>query len=122
MIERVTKENLDQYEAFIKKHPKGLFQHSSKWAKVKSAWKWEAVMLRDEDGNIKGSADVLIRTVPVIKASLLYCCRGFVADEDDFATFDSLPHFWILQRNTTATVLKSTRRSPWRTRPTSSIC
>ena len=104
MIERVTKENLDQYEAFIKKHPKGLFQHSSKWAKVKSAWKWEAVMLRDEDGNIKGSADVLIRTVPVIKASLLYCCRGFV------------------QRNTTATVLKSTRRSPWRTRPTSSIC
>lgn len=35
MIERVTKENLDQYEAFIKKHPKGLFQHSSKWAKVK---------------------------------------------------------------------------------------
>ena len=25
MIERVTKENLDQYEAFIKKHPKGLF-------------------------------------------------------------------------------------------------
>ena len=23
MIERVTKENLDQYEAFIKKHPKG---------------------------------------------------------------------------------------------------
>ena len=90
MIERVTKENLDQYEAFIKKHPKGLFQHSSKWAKVKSAWKWEAVMLRDEDGNIKGSADVLIRTVPVIKASLLYCCRGFVADEDDFATFDAL--------------------------------
>ena len=90
MIERVTKENLDQYEAFIKKHPKGLFQHSSKWAKVKSAWKWEAVMLKDEDGNIKGSADVLIRTVPVIKASLLYCCRGFVADEDDFATFDAL--------------------------------
>ena len=47
-------------------------------------------MLRDEDGNIKGSADVLIRTVPVIKASLLYCCRGFVADEDDFATFEDV--------------------------------
>ena len=38
MIERVTKENLDQYEAFLKKHRNGLFQHSSKWAKVKSAW------------------------------------------------------------------------------------
>ena len=90
MIERVNKENLAEYEAFIQKHPKGLFQHSSKWAKVKSAWKWEAIMCKDENGEIKGSADVLIRTVPVIKASLLYCCRGFVADEDDFDTFDKL--------------------------------
>ena len=32
---RVNKDNLDEYEEFIKKHPKGLFQHSSKWAKVK---------------------------------------------------------------------------------------
>ena len=39
---RVNKDNLDEYEEFIKKHPKGLFQHSSKWAKVKSAWKFEA--------------------------------------------------------------------------------
>ena len=46
MIERVTKENLDQYEAFIKKHPKGLFQHSSKWAKVKSAWKCKRRRIR----------------------------------------------------------------------------
>ena len=50
MIERVNKNNLAEYEAFIKKHPKGLFQHSSKWAKVKSAWKWEAVMLKDDNG------------------------------------------------------------------------
>ena len=41
---RVNKDNLDEYEEFIKKHPKGLFQHSSKWAKVKSAWKFEAIM------------------------------------------------------------------------------
>ena len=41
MIERVNKDNLAEYEEFIKRHPKGLFQHSSKWAKVKSNWKWE---------------------------------------------------------------------------------
>ena len=57
---RVNKDNLDEYEEFIKKHPKGLFQHSSKWAKVKSAWKFEAIMLKNDSGEIKGSAAVLI--------------------------------------------------------------
>mgnify|MGYP004653515713 CR=1 FL=1 len=71
MIERVNKDNLAEYEAFITKHPKGLFQHSSKWAKVKSAWKWEAVMLKDDNGEIIGSADVLIRSIKVIKNSLI---------------------------------------------------
>ena len=61
MIVRVNQDNIDEYENFMKKHPKGLFQHSSKWAKVKSAWKFEAVMLKDENGEIKGSASVLIR-------------------------------------------------------------
>ena len=90
MTERVNKENLAEYEEFIKKHPKGLFQHSSKWAKVKSNWKWEAIMIKDENGEIKGSAAALIRFVPVIKYSLFYICRGFVADENDFETFDAL--------------------------------
>lgn len=90
MIVRVNKDNLAEYEDFIKKHPKGLFQHSSKWAKVKSAWKWEAIMLKDDNGEIIGSASVLIRFIPVIKYSLFYVCRGFVADENDFDTFDKL--------------------------------
>ena len=90
MIEHVNENNLEQYEKFIKEHPKGLFQHSSKWANVKSQWKWEAVMLKDDDGNIKGSASVLIRFIPVIKNSLFYVCRGFVADENDFDTFEKL--------------------------------
>ncbi len=46
MIERVDKNNLEEYESFIKTHPKGLFMHSSKWGKVKSAWKWEAILDR----------------------------------------------------------------------------
>ena len=71
MIVRVNQDNIDEYENFIKKHPKGLFQHSSKWAKVKSAWKFEAVMLKDENGEIKGSASVLIRSIPIIKNSLI---------------------------------------------------
>ncbi len=90
MIERVNSSNLDEYEKFIKEHPKGLFQHSSKWAHVKDAWKWEALMLKNEDGTIRGSAAILIRFIPVIKYSLFYVCRGFTADEDDLETFDEL--------------------------------
>lgn len=90
MIQRVNENNILEYEEFIKTHPKGLFQHSSKWAKVKSAWKFEAIILKDDGGRIKGSAGVLIRSIPVIGASLLYCCRGFVSDENDFDTFDEL--------------------------------
>ena len=33
--------------------------------------------MKDEQGNIKGAGSVLIRFMPVIKASLLYVCRGF---------------------------------------------
>lgn len=90
LIEAVTKENLEEYEQFIAHHPQGLFMHSSKWAKVKSSWKWEALLCRNDDGKIKGSAAVLIRSIPVIHFTLLYCCRGFCCDPHDFATIDEL--------------------------------
>jgi len=90
MIERVNDNNYAEYEAFLANHPKGLFCHTRNWGKVKSAWKWEAVMVKDEAGNIKGAGSVLIRFMPVIKASLLYVCRGFACDTDDFETFDAL--------------------------------
>ena len=90
MIERVNENNLAEYEAFIESHPKGLFYHSSKWGRVKSAWKWQAVICRGESGEIKGEAAVMMRFIPVINAALCYVCRGFVCDEDDFSTFDEL--------------------------------
>lgn len=77
--------------------------------KGKSAWKFEAVMLKDENGEIKGSASVLIRSIPVIKNSLMYCCRGFVCDENDFDTFDKLFNALLeLGKNTKRIALKLT--------------
>lgn len=90
MIEIADESNLSEYEAFIKSHPKGLFVHSSKWAKVKTMWEWKAVIFRNEQSVIKGTACVLIRKIPFINRSLMYCCRGFVCDENDFDTFDIL--------------------------------
>ena len=89
MIERVNKDNLAEYEEFIKRHPKGLFQHSSKWAKVKSNWKWEAIMIKDKNREIKGSAAALIRFVPTL------CLTASSS----------------LQRNTRHIALKSTLKS-----------
>ena len=90
MIERVNDNNYKEYETFLASHPKGLFCHTRNWGKVKSSWKWEAIMAKDEQGNIKGAGSVLIRFVPVIKCSLLYVCRGFACDTEDLETFDEL--------------------------------
>lgn len=90
LIERVTKDNLSEYENFIAHHPRGLYMHSSKWAKVKSSWQWEAVLCRGEDGKIRGSASALIRKLPVVGFTLFYCCRGFCCDTNDFDTMDKL--------------------------------
>lgn len=90
MIEFVDEGNLSEYEEFIKNHPKGLYVHSHKWAKVKTMWEWKAVIFRNEQSVIKGTACVLIRKIPLVNRSLMYCCRGFVCDENDFDTFDIL--------------------------------
>lgn len=53
-------------------------------------WEWKAVIFKNEQSLIKGTACVLIRKIPFINRSLIYCCRGFVCDENDFDTFDIL--------------------------------
>ena len=69
-------------------------------------------MLKDKNGEIKGSAAALIRFVPVIKYSLFYICRGFVADENDFETFDALfDGIKQLAKDTRHIALKSTLKS-----------
>ncbi len=90
MTELVTKQNLAEYEAFVQSHPKGHFAQSSLWAKQKPAWTWQAILCRDEVGNIKGSLAFLIRKMPIVRRKMLYACRGPVCDLDDHATFGEL--------------------------------
>lgn len=90
MIEAVNEKNLNEYESFISQHPRGIMMFSNKWARVKKDWAWEAIICKDENGVIKGSASALIRYIPVVKYALVYCCRGFCCDVDDFNTFDEL--------------------------------
>ena len=63
---------------------------TSMWKDVKNNWGFDAVVVRDRDGNIKGSVAVLNQKVPVIGTSLLYAPRGPVCDFDDEETVREL--------------------------------
>ena len=69
-----------EYEAFVQSCPKCNFSQSTMWARVKTDWNFEAVIVRDENGNIEGTMGVLVRQVPVFKATMLYSPRGPVCD------------------------------------------
>ena len=86
MYELITDAAMPEYEAFIQSHPKGHFTQSSLWGKQKTAWTFRAVVVRNDEGKIKGSLGVLIRKAPVFPVSMLYCCRGPVCDLDDRET------------------------------------
>lgn len=90
MYELITKETMAEYEAFIQSHPQGHFAQSHLWGRQKSAWKFQAIVVRGDDGAIRGSIGVLIRKAPIFPASMLYICRGPVCDLTDRATLEEL--------------------------------
>lgn len=90
MYELINETTLPEYEAFIQSHPQGHFAQSSLWGKQKTAWDFQAIAVRGEDGKIKGSMGVLIRKAPIFPVSMLYICRGPVCDLDDHDTLAQL--------------------------------
>ena len=90
MTEIVTKEMIPEYEAFLESHPEGHFAQSALWAKQKPAWRWKAIVCRDEAGKIKGAISFLIRRMPIVRRNMMYACRGPVCDLTDKATFAEL--------------------------------
>ena len=90
MFERITQATIAEYEAFVQSHPEGHFAQSVLWAKQKPSWKWEAVVVRGEDGRIRGSMAVLIRKVPFTPFTLMYGCRAPVCDLHDRETIAGL--------------------------------
>ena len=82
------KEAVAEYEAFVEGHPKGHFAQSVAWAKLKTEWKFEAVIERDESGKIIGTMALLIRKVP--GTAIMYSCRGPVCDLHDETLFRRL--------------------------------
>ncbi len=84
------KEELDEYDEFLKNHQRCHYAQSKKWANVKNEWKNEIIVVKDENGKIKGTLSVLIRKIPYFKNTLMYAPRGPICDENDEETFSEL--------------------------------
>ena len=90
MIQYVTNDWRERYEAFISGHPKGHFVKSLKWAEFKKPWKTETFLSLNENGEIRGSMLLFLSRVPHTKFTHMYCPRGPVVDDGDTDTLKEL--------------------------------
>lgn len=70
----------NEYEEFVENHFNGNFMQSLRWTGVKSDWEYEAIIVRDGEEKIVGTALVLIREIPFLKKAFLYSPHGPVCD------------------------------------------
>lgn len=83
-------QELKKIDQFVMNHPKGHFMQSPRWAQVKKGWDNAFVISKDENGNIKGTMNLLMRKTPVFGYSLMYSPRGPVCDIHDEETIADL--------------------------------
>ena len=74
---------------FLEENKKSHFLQSPEWAKVKTEWKHEMIVI-EENGEIKGTMSILLRRVPIFNRYIMYAPRGFVCDEHDKETLRKL--------------------------------
>lgn len=74
---------VDEYEKFVSAHKNGCFMQSIKWTNVKNKWNYEAVISRNDRGEIRGAALFLIKKIPFLGCAFMYSPHGPVCDFDD---------------------------------------
>ena len=75
----LAKEEEKEYKEFLENHDRCNFQQSLEWGKVKTSWKNEVVLAKDENGKIIGAISVLIRKIPIF-GNFMYVSRGPICD------------------------------------------
>ncbi|MBP5662494.1 MAG: peptidoglycan bridge formation glycyltransferase FemA/FemB family protein [Clostridia bacterium] len=79
-----------EYTDFTIHHERSHILQSAQWGKVKAAWTNEFVLVRDENGRLKGTMSILIRKVPLFPGTFMYAPRGPVCDLHDRDTLQKL--------------------------------
>lgn len=72
-------EMVQAYEDYLEQVGSDFLQ-STLWGKVKQTWDQEVYIAYDQEHHIKGSFAVLIKKLPVLPLTLLYCPRGPLID------------------------------------------
>ncbi len=80
----------EQLKKFLNENPKTNFLQSPEWARVKTEWENEFIIVKDDNGEIKGTMSILLRKVPIFKRYIMYAPRGFVCDPHDKETLRKL--------------------------------
>ena len=83
MYEIIGPDNHEEFEEFVTHHPKGELLQTYAWSKQKPYWTFRAIIVRNDDGSIRGAMSVLIRKIPATPFSLMYAARGPVCDIND---------------------------------------
>lgn len=80
----------EELNKFLETNKKSHFLQSPEWAKVKTEWKNEMIVVRDEQGKIEGTMSILLRKIPVLNRYIMYAPRGFVCDYHDKKVLEKL--------------------------------
>lgn len=79
-----------ELKEFLQNHSKTNFMQSPEWAKVKTDWKNELIVVKDDNEKIKGTMSILLRKVPMFNRYIMYAPRGFVCDIHNKKTLKEL--------------------------------
>ena len=79
----------NKLEQFLQTNKKSHFLQSPEWAKVKSGWKHEMIVI-EGNGEIKGTMSILLKKVPILNKYIMYAPRGFVCNEHDKETLKKI--------------------------------
>jgi len=86
----LSKKEEEQLKKFLNEHPKTNFLQSPEWAKTKTEWENEFIIIKDDNGEIKGTMSILLRKVPIFNRYIMYASRGFVCNPHDKETLEKL--------------------------------
>lgn len=99
------KTEVEEYEKFVKNDELCDFTQSIKWSNIKEFWKSEFIIIRNNDGKIVLSVNVLIRKIPIF-GNLMYVPRGPIGNIKDKENLEKMTNqFKILAKKYRAFII-----------------
>ncbi len=89
--EIITRENaaIKEYSRFVRSHANCHFLQDPAWARVKKMWQWQAVVVRNQQGNVVAAMSILLRRLP-LGYHIAYAPRGPVCNRQDAAVIQAI--------------------------------